>query len=107
MNKPNRLNAFPSTSMHWDQGMALRDYFAACALTSLAEKGVSDGSTAKEIATASYMLADAMLDQREAQNEFQEELELALIALDRIAAGETIDAKAAADNLRDVLKGTK
>jgi hypothetical protein len=51
-----------------DRGMTLRDYFAAAALTGImaapVESGWDRNSDAKDIAKASYHIADAMLEAR-------------------------------------------
>jgi hypothetical protein len=50
-----------------DQGMTLRDYFAASFITSgVVFKNLSSGSTTDEVAAQAYALADAMLKARQA-----------------------------------------
>ena len=49
------------SSIHEQQGMTLRDYFAAKAMQALISKINDD----KQIAKSSYFLADAMLKERE------------------------------------------
>jgi hypothetical protein len=57
--------AFPSTHAHGqDEGMTLRDYFAAKAMQGYVGQGKSYDFA--DIAQASYRLADAMLKAREA-----------------------------------------
>jgi len=46
------------------QGMALRDYFAANALTGLLAHPASDTHGEEELATQAYHLADAMIQVR-------------------------------------------
>ena len=48
-----------------DNGMSLRDYFAASFITSgVVFKNLSSGSTTDEVAAQAYALADAMLKAR-------------------------------------------
>jgi len=77
--KPQNINAFPSTKTEYDdiggmdisrkvhfQGMTLRDYFAAKAMTGLISNFNGDVSDNYEIISiASYKMADAMLKHRE------------------------------------------
>ena len=50
-----------------EQGMTLRDYFAASFITSgVVFKTLSSGSTTDEVAAQAYALADAMLKARQA-----------------------------------------
>ena len=60
--------AFPApagVSHITEQGMTLRDYFAASFITSGAVfKNLSSGSTTDEVAAQAYALADAMLKAR-------------------------------------------
>ena len=58
--------AFPCLP-EMDDGMSLRDYFAASFITSgTVFKQVSSGSTPDEVAAQAYALADAMLKARQA-----------------------------------------
>ena len=62
------ITAFPTTEAHWfnenvrTEGMMLRDYFAAKALSSI-PLSLDDGEQAL-IANAAYRMADAMLRAR-------------------------------------------
>ena len=62
--------AFPApagVSHITEQGMTLRDYFAASFITSgVVFKTLSSGSTTDEVAAQAYALADAMLKARQA-----------------------------------------
>jgi hypothetical protein len=62
--------AFPApagVSHITEQGMTLRDYFAASFITSgVVFKNLSSGSTTDEVAAQAYELADAMLKARQA-----------------------------------------
>ena len=62
--------AFPApagVSHITEQGMTLRDYFAASFITSgVVFKTLSSGSTTDEVAAQAYALADAMLKARKA-----------------------------------------
>ena len=62
--------AFPLHPEHWqeeNQGMTLRDYFAASFVESgHIFKSMSDGNTPELVAEQAYALADAMLKAREA-----------------------------------------
>ena len=62
--------AFPApagVSHITEQGMTLRDYFAASFITSgVVFKNLSSGSTTDEVAAQAYALADAMLKARQA-----------------------------------------
>jgi hypothetical protein len=53
--------AFPTDV---DQGMSMRDYFAASAIQGLAERPIGD-QACSYVAQTAYKLADAMLAQRE------------------------------------------
>jgi hypothetical protein len=63
------MKAFPTKQFNgWgepEEGMELRDYFAAKALQGLVAKAVSENQTAEIAAEAAYMFADAMLEARE------------------------------------------
>ena len=48
----------------------LRDYFAARALTGIYNKAVSEGLPPDQIAVACYMMAQAMLDERDNWREY-------------------------------------
>jgi hypothetical protein len=62
--------AFPApagVSHITEQGMSLRDYFAASFIASgVVFKNLSSGSTTDEVAAQAYALADAMLKARQA-----------------------------------------
>ena len=62
--------AFPApagVSHITEQGMTLREYFAASFITSgVVFKTLSSGSTTDEVAAQAYALADAMLKARQA-----------------------------------------
>ena len=71
-NKPTNPPAFPNAHYHNVYGMSLRDYLAAKAMqTYMADQELIDmychlGKDVKqELATAAYMMADAMLKARE------------------------------------------
>lgn len=75
MNKDTSGPAFPSTDLHNDplhglhevfnQGMTLRDYFAAKAMAALiANNWPIHGGAKNAIANVSYEMADAMLEER-------------------------------------------
>ena len=58
--------AFPCLP-EMDDGMTLRDYFAASFIASgVVFKNLSSGSTTDEVAAQAYALADAMLKARQA-----------------------------------------
>ena len=46
----------------------LRDFFAAAALASIAVKGIYEDEDAETIAAAAYMLADAMMAERDSDD---------------------------------------
>lgn len=59
------MKAFPITSKYDENnGMELRDYFAAKALSGLVAKAVSENQSAEIAAEAAYMFADAMMEAR-------------------------------------------
>lgn len=72
--KPENPQAFPQTWIvngttdNWENGMNLRDYFANSAMQGICvnagRNGYSFGNV-EQIAELSYMMADAMLKQRE------------------------------------------
>lgn len=76
MSKDNGGPAFPNVpdgageKWHdWDQGMTLRDYFAAKAMQELlhvayANGAASEPSAADGLSKAAYVMADAMLEAR-------------------------------------------
>lgn len=66
MNTNTKLPAFftPAPNQANDD-KALRDYFAANALTGLLAHNASDTHSDKELATQAYHLADAMLAERD------------------------------------------
>lgn len=47
----------------------LRDYFAAAALTAIYKTGVAEGVSPEDIALACYMMADAMMEEKEKVHE--------------------------------------
>lgn len=60
-------SAFPLPATEWngaDEGMTLRDYFAAKAMAALIEDG-GYGSRNNDLAKGAYSVADAMLRARE------------------------------------------
>ena len=61
---PKVHKAFPNVFWREDDGMDLRDYFAAKAMQGFQQEWVYDNSD--EIASKAYALADAMLKAREA-----------------------------------------
>jgi hypothetical protein len=64
------MKAFPSennadSQYNWiNQGMDLRDYFAAKAMQSLAVKAITDNQSPEDVAIASYMFADELMKAR-------------------------------------------
>lgn len=60
------MKAFPNNR---SEGMDLRDYFAAAALTGIYDKAVSEGLPPDQIAVACYMMAEAMMKERENDNQ--------------------------------------
>ena len=63
--KPENPPAFPmQTDMVVNYGMTLRDYFASKAISNIEIAHISQGFET-EIAIRAYLLADAMLKQRE------------------------------------------
>lgn len=69
--------AFPQSGNHpaaamlhsWPQGMSLRDYFAAAALPALVAHYLPQDTSAEDIADACYVLADALLDERQKEHD--------------------------------------
>lgn len=61
--KPDEQPAFPT--MGYASGMTLRDYFAAAALQALADRD----SPVRDIAFDAYLIADAMIDERNGKPE--------------------------------------
>jgi hypothetical protein len=57
-------NAFPALHLDAHQGMSLRDYFAAKAMQGITNNITSSHSW-EYISEVSYLIADAMLKQRE------------------------------------------
>jgi len=74
MSKNNGGPAFPSSivddSLHVP-GMTLRDYFAAKAMQGMLEMAEYRDLTSEEYARGAYRVADAMLAEREKDNEVQ------------------------------------
>ena len=64
--KPNNPSAFANS---WNEGMTLRDYFANSAMQGMISNhsmyDVITENSSKTLALESYMIADAMLKQRE------------------------------------------
>ena len=60
-------SAFPTeTSLGFEEGMTLRDYFAATALQGLLSRGGHDKINVHDVlAHRTYQIADAMLEARE------------------------------------------
>ena len=57
--------AFPTPPGHWtEEGMTLRDYFAAKAMSAIMPSRPPDKMVAEQIAEAAYFIADAMLKVR-------------------------------------------
>ena len=66
MNKENGGPAFPITRLGRDEdGMTLRDYFAARAMGGLNANPLTENWTSELVATVAYQQADAMLKARE------------------------------------------
>lgn len=58
-----------SGNLAWQEGMSLRDYFAAKAMQAITEvssDGIDDKRFEISVAIQSYMIADAMLEARKA-----------------------------------------
>ena len=70
MNNPPAFNNTPAFPIHWEnhhQGMTLRDYFAAKAIEGATVSAASNVRFNHAlIAAEAYVLADAMLKEREA-----------------------------------------
>jgi hypothetical protein len=75
MERPSREAAFPlyipesgDLEAECNEGMTLRDYFAAAAMQGImaapAESGWDSESQPEDIATAAYQVADAMMEAR-------------------------------------------
>ena len=64
------MNAFPNPHLTDQLGMTLRDYFAAKAMQGLiaSPRGTPDGSGATDVyyAKCAYLVADAMMEARDA-----------------------------------------
>ena len=61
--------AFPAKLGHWlENGMTLRDYFAAQAMSAIMTSESYNGSVAR-VAETAYLMADAMLEVRGIENE--------------------------------------
>ena len=63
MNNP---KAFPDPHLRGDEGMTLRDYFAAKAMTGLLTAEIVGEYSNEHVAEIAYRIADAMLKAREA-----------------------------------------
>ena len=61
------MKAFPvgNSERVWDEGMDLRDYFAAQALPTIVTFALSNSKTAHFVARQAYDVADAMMQARE------------------------------------------
>jgi hypothetical protein len=59
-------SAFPITARTTDEGMTLRDYFAAKAMQGLIPQALKQDWSLVETAVRSYAVADAMITAREA-----------------------------------------
>jgi hypothetical protein len=57
----------PCEIMHSAEGMTLRDYFAAAALTAIPHVGCGGDLNTEEIAAAAYQVADAMIEARKGE----------------------------------------
>lgn len=62
----NRMTAFPIQSNVMYQGMQLRDFFAAMAMSTLC---VNTGLDYEAVATSAYRLADAMMEERDIEKD--------------------------------------
>jgi hypothetical protein len=62
----NNTPAFPNPHLRGDEGMTLRDYFAAKAMQGLLANSECPLKPLDEVPQASYKMADAMLIAREA-----------------------------------------
>jgi len=60
------MKAFPARNTT-EQGMDLRDYFAAKVLQSIISRNDFDEMTKEEIARMSYVMADTMMKARESK----------------------------------------
>lgn len=60
----NQQYAFPAPPYIGDQGMTLRDYFAAAALTGITSRPFCMSDSYSDRAQSAYRYADAMLAQR-------------------------------------------
>jgi hypothetical protein len=58
-------NAVPDTFYDFNDGMTLRDYFAAQAMNGLLGNPRYDGTPPPELAIWAYNLADVMLEERD------------------------------------------
>jgi hypothetical protein len=63
--KPKNEPAFPSPHFECDEGMTLRDYFAAKAMQGLLAKMIYAPSDIVNYTEQAYLIADGMLKQRE------------------------------------------
>ena len=60
---PTKKQVDPDT-IHYFQGMTLRDYFAAKAMQAIFKDGVANQSKVENLARLSYLMADVMLEAR-------------------------------------------
>lgn len=68
--KSNNPPAFPrETTISTQEGMTLRDYFAAKAMQAMISSYAMSDTYFKEIPLQSYRMADAMLKERERNND--------------------------------------
>ena len=60
------MKAFAGKTQHYQEGMDLRDYFAAKAMEGLIIKSINDGGlTWERIAKSAYIIANEMMQARE------------------------------------------
>lgn len=58
------MKAFPVTNLDYQNGMDLRDYFAAKAMQGIVDSSIDAGLETTQIAESAYRIADAMLAER-------------------------------------------
>ncbi len=58
------MKAFPVPNSDYQDGMDLRDYFAAKAMQGIVDSSIESGLETQQIAESSYRIADAMLAER-------------------------------------------
>jgi hypothetical protein len=64
LNKGDEMKAFPTPSQQTEQGMDLRDYFAAQAMQSLLWSPDANLNSKDDVCTAAYEYADEMMKAR-------------------------------------------